>query len=127
MVTKLKILYTLRLFREVPDTITLTINPKVEFLSSANSPVMVSARVNFDNKRLRLASGPTEEERVSPNTKLTFKFNPAETNFGIDQANPNPDGPKMARLRYDLRKLMIFKIVKMSTKFRSLPGLHTSL
>ena len=97
----MQILYTLILFRDVPATITLTVYPRVEFLSNATSAVMVSARVNdFDNKRLRNVSGPTGEERVAPNTQLTFEFNPAETNFGIDQANPNPDGPKMARLRY---------------------------
>ena len=101
------------LFREVPDTIELTVYPKVEFLSSANSSVMVSARVSVDTQRLRLASGPTGEERVSPNTQLTFQFEPVENNFGIDQANPNPDGPKMARLKYDLSNLIIFKLVKM--------------
>ena len=109
----MKILYTLILFREVPDIITLTVNPKVEFLSSANSTVMVSARVSVDTQRLRLVSGPTGGERVLPNTQLTFQFEPVEANFGIDQANPNPDGPKMARLKYDLSNLIIFKLVKM--------------
>ena len=116
------------LFRDVPATITLTVYPKVEFLSSANSTVMVSASAtNFDNKRLNLVSPLTREEMVTSNTQLTFQFEPVEPNFGIDQANPNPDGPEMARLRYDLRKLMIFKFVKMLTKFRSHPDLHTSL
>ena len=101
------------LFRDVPDTIELTVYPKVEFLSSANSTVMISARVNFDTQRLRLVSGPTGEERVLLSTQLTFKFEPVENNFGIDQANPNPDGPKMARLKYDLSNLIIFKLVKM--------------
>ena len=101
------------LFREVPDTIELTVYPKVEFLSSAKSPVMVSARVSVDTQRLRLVSGPTGGERVLPNTQLTFQFEPVEANFGIDQANPNPDGPKMARLKYDLSNLIIFKLVKM--------------
>ena len=126
----MQILYTLILFRDVPATITLTVYPKVEFLSNATSDVTVSARVtqgDYDTKRLNLVSPTTREERVAPNTQLTFEFNPAETNFGIDQANPNPDGPKMARLRYDLRKLMIFKFVKMLTKFRSHPDLHASL
>ena len=104
------------LFREVPDTIILTVNPKVEFLSNATSVVMVTASVSsssYDTKRLNLVSPPTREERVAPNTKLTFQFKPVETNFGIDQANPNPDGPKMARLKYDLSNLIIFKVVKM--------------
>ena len=104
------------LFREVPDTITLTVNPKVELMSNATSVLMVSARVSaYDNKRLNLVSPPTGEERVALNTKLTFQFKPVETNFGIDQANPNPDGPKMARLKYDLidlSKLMISKLLK---------------
>ena len=100
------------LFREVPDTIELTVYPKVEILSNATSAVMVSARVSVDTQRLRLVSGPTGEERVLPNTQLTFRFEPVENNFGIDQANPNPDGPKMARLKYDLSKLIIFKLVK---------------
>ena len=90
------------LFREIPTTITLTVSPKVEFLSSAQSTVMVTAKLNYDNKRLSLETGPTQAVTVSTNTKLVFEFRPVQKNFGIDEQNIDtvPDKLRYIRLKY---------------------------
>ena len=76
----------------------MTVSPKVEFVSSAESPVMVSAKVFYDKERLSLEAEPRAAERVSSSTKLQFEFKPVQTNFGIDEQNPDtiPD-----KLRYN--------------------------
>ena len=76
----------------------MTVSPKVEFVSSAESPVMVSAKVFYDKERLSLEAAPSAAERISPSTKLIFEFKPVQTNFGIDEQNPDtiPD-----KLRYN--------------------------
>jgi len=74
-------------FKEIPTTITVTASPKVEFLSSAQSTVMVTAIASYDSKRLSLETGPTQAVTVSTNTKLVFEFRPVQRNFGIDEQN----------------------------------------
>ena len=86
-------------FREIPKTITLTVSPKVEFLSSAQSTVMVTAKVSYDNQRLKLMTGPTRAMEVSPNTKLVFEFEPVQKNFGIDEQNIDTVPVKLRYIR----------------------------
>ena len=70
----------------------MTANPKVEFVSSARSLVLVEARVIFDTTRLSLETQPNGPQKLAQNTaKLNFQFEPIEKDFGIDQTNPNPD------------------------------------
>ena len=93
--------------RDNIDTITVTVTPKVEWLSSARAMVMVTPRVSFDVERLLNSTlRPRGSVKCLPSSsalmyceKLSFQFKPKEPNFGIDQQSPNPDDPKMAPLR----------------------------
>ena len=93
--------------RDNIDTITVTVTPKVEWLSSARAVVMVTPRVSFDVERLLNGTlRPRGSVKCLPSSsvliyceKLSFQFKPKEPNFGIDQQSPNPDDPKMAPLR----------------------------
>ena len=70
---------------------------------------MVSAKVFYDKERLSLEAEPSAAERISSSTKLIFEFKPVQTNFGIDEQNPDtiPD-----KLRYNWLITFIVEIIK---------------
>ena len=94
MLSKMLILFILIILRDVPATITLTVHPRVEILSSAKSSVMAEARVIYDETRLSLVPGfsnPSEIVSASASSKIIFEFKSVQANFGFDPENPKPD------------------------------------